>query len=90
MKLIKKFMFFATALAMLGTSASGLKADDGCYDYNQCCDTPCYVDTGCGYDQCCNTGTLAPAIALGAIAVVAIVAVAAQGSKHHHHHAHSH
>jgi hypothetical protein len=88
MKLVNKIMFFATAFAMLGTSA--LKADDCCYDYNACCATPC-CNTGCGYDQCCNTSNMAPAIALGAIAVVAIVAVCAQGSSHHHHHhAHAH
>lgn len=85
MKFVNKFMFLAASVAMLGTSASGLKADDCCYDQCQ----PCCVDTGCGYDQCCNTGSMAPALALGAIAVVAIVAVAAQGSSHHHHgHAH--
>lgn len=86
MKFLKKLAFLALAITTLGTSTSGLKADDCCYDNNPCC-----VDTsGCGYDQCCNTGSMAPAIALGAIAVVAIVAVAAQGSSSHHHHSHSH
>jgi len=87
MKFAKKFMSLATVLAMLGTSGSSLQAD--CVDV--CNPIPCCVeDAGCGYDQCCNSSSLAPAIALGAIAVVAIIAVAVQDPGGHHHHGHSH
>lgn len=41
---------------------------------------------GCGYQQCRQAPALAPAIALGAIAIAAIVAVAVQNSKHGHCH----
>jgi len=84
----KKMMVLATAFAMLGTSASNLQADfaDVCYDAAPCC----VEDTGCGYDQCCTSSSLAPAITLGAIAIVAIIAVAVQDPGGHHNHGHSH
>ena len=74
MKLKNKFIALATVLAMLGSSTSHLVAAD-------CADSSC-----CAYeDSCCGSTNLAPAIALGAIAIVAIVAVAVQESGHHHH-----
>lgn len=78
MKFAKRFMALAAVMAMLGTSASNIQADE------------CYADNGgCGYDECCRTSSLAPAIALGAIAIVAIVAVAVQNTSGHSHcHAH--
>ena len=90
MKFTKKIIALSSLMAMLGASTSSLQADP--YPYDACCEaTPCCVeDTGCGYDQCCNSSSLAPALALGAIAVVAIIAVAVQDSGGHHHHGHSH
>lgn len=78
MKLARKFMFLAATLAMLGTSASSLQADECCVD-----------NGGCGFDACCRSSSLAPAIALGTIAVIAIVAVAVQNTSGHSH-CHSH
>ncbi|HEV8051585.1 MAG TPA: hypothetical protein VGP47_03755 [Parachlamydiaceae bacterium] len=78
MNLAKKFMFLATAVTMLGTSGAGLTADDCCVD-----------NGGCGYDECCRSSSLAPAIALGTIAIIAIVAVAVQNTSGHSH-CHSH
>lgn len=84
MKIIKKLMCLLAATAMLSTSA-GLQADC-CAPVNDCC-----VDnTGCGYDACCESSCISPALVLGAIAVVAIIAVAASSSGGHHHHAHVH
>lgn len=45
----------------------------------------CADNGGCGYDECCRTSSLAPAIALGTIALVAIVAVAVQNTSGHSH-----
>jgi hypothetical protein len=59
------------------------------------CSTPsqaaefCIDNGGCGYDECCRTSSLAPAIALGTIALVAIIAVALQNTSGHSH-CHSH
>lgn len=78
MKLAKRLMFLAATLAMLGSSASSLKADECCVD-----------NGGCGFDQCCRSSSLAPAIALGTIAIIAIVAVAVQNTSGHSH-CHSH
>jgi len=88
MKISKKIILLSSIMAILGTSTPSLQADQ----YDACCEaTPCCVeDAGCGYDQCCNSSSLAPALALGAIAVVAIIAVAVQDSGGHHHHGHSH
>ncbi len=79
MKLKNKFIALATALAMFGASHNYVAADG-------CCPCP---SAGCGYDDCCGSPYLAPAIALGAIAVVAIVAVAVQDHGHHHNHGHN-
>lgn len=43
---------------------------------------------GCGYAECRKCPSLAPAVALGTIALVAIVAVAIQNQNHGHSHGH--
>lgn len=78
MRLTKKLMFLLTAIAMLGTSGTSLQADEYCVD-----------NGGCGYNDCCRSSSLAPAIALGTIALIAIVAVAVQNTSGHSH-CHSH
>lgn len=76
-------MVLATTLAMLSAPMSSLQAD--CAPVDNCC-----VDNGgCGYDACCRSSSLAPAIALGTIALIAIVAVAVQNTSGHSH-CHSH
>lgn len=74
MKLSKKFVALIAAAALFSATAGHA---DECY----------YDNGGCAYDDCCRTTSLAPAIALGAIALVAIIAVAVQntsGSSHSH------
>ena len=78
MKFTKKIIASAALLAMLGSSAGNLLADDYCVDNGGCC-----------YEDCCRSTSLAPAIALGTIAVIAIVAVAIQNTSGHSH-CHSH
>lgn len=41
---------------------------------------------GCGYEECRRAPCIAPAVALGAIALAAIIAVALQNSSCHHGH----
>lgn len=78
MKFAKKLIASAALMTMLSASGNTLNADEYCVD-----------NGGCGYDECCRTSSLAPAIALGAIAIVAIVAVAVQNTSGHAHcHAH--
>lgn len=78
MKLTKKIIGILALVAMFSSSTSQLVADEACVPVG-----------GCGYEECCRSSTLAPAIALGAIAVVAIVAVAVQNTSGHGH-CHSH
>lgn len=78
MKRIKKIISLTAMAAMLGSSAGNLSAQEYCID-----------NGGCGYDECCRTSSLAPAIALGTIALVAIIAVAVQNTSGHSH-CHSH
>jgi len=79
MKLSKRLIALATLMAMLGTS--GLHAQGEEF----------YVDNGGnGYDESFRSSSLAPAIALGTIALVAIIAVAVQNTSGHGHcHGHS-
>jgi hypothetical protein len=84
MKFARKLICLATILTMLGTSTSSLQADD-CAPVDNCC----VNNGGCGYDACCRSSSLAPAIALGTIALIAIVAVAVQNTSGHTH-CHSH
>lgn len=78
MKLVKKLFISLSLLTMLNTSLCSLSAEEYCAD-----------NGGCGYTDCCRTSSLAPAIALGVIAVAAIVAVAVQNTSGHAH-CHSH
>jgi len=78
MKMFKKLVVLATLTAMVGTSAHNLNAQEYVTDCG-----------GYGYEQCCRAPSLAPAIALGTIALVAIIAVAVQNT-HHHGHGHNH
>lgn len=80
MKMLKKLVAMATLVALIGTSAHNLFAQEFRTDAG-----------GYGYEQCRRVPSLAPAIALGTIALVAIIAVAVQNSSHHEHgHSHSH
>ena len=67
----------ATALVMLGSSANGYAQTQ----YQE------YAGGG-GYVESRSAPSLAPAIALGAIALVAIIAVAVQNSNTKHGHCH--
>lgn len=79
----KKWVAYAIFIAMIATSAQNLRAQDE-FEYNTDCG-------GYGYEQCRRVPSLAPAIALGTIALVAIIAVAVQNSSHHNHgHGHTH
>lgn len=72
MSLIKKLVALATLSAMLGMSGHPLEAVS-------------YVtDTGgYAYDESRAATNLAPAIALGTVAVVGVIALAVQNSHHH-------
>lgn len=80
MNMFKKLVVLATLAAMIGTSAHNLNAQE----YR--------TDTGgYGYESARRVPSLAPAIALGTIALVAIIAVAVQNTSHSSHgHSHSH
>lgn len=81
MKHIRIFIVLTMLLSFLATPSS-LKAAEYCAD-----------NGGCGYNDCCRTSSLAPAIALGTIALAAVVAVLVQntsGSAHCHSHKHHH
>lgn len=79
MKKLRKFVALATLAAMFASSG-GLNAQE----------EECAMDLGgCGYNESCECPSLAPAIALGVIAIVAIIAVAVQNRSHSgHSHAH--
>jgi hypothetical protein len=79
MKRLKNFIAATSILAMIGSSAQNLSAQEFCSDA-----------AGCGYEQCRSAPCLTPAIALGAIALVAIIAVAVQNTSNSHGHSHSH
>lgn len=83
MNIVKKIVSVVSLLAMLATSAHTLSADEIC---------PSNVTDagGYGYEQCRRVPSLAPAIALGTVALVAIIAVAVQNSSHHGHSSHFH
>lgn len=83
MKMVKKMIALASLMAMLGISAHSLSADEAC--------AVNVTDAGgFGYEQCRRVPSLAPAIALGTVALVAIIAVAVQNSSHHGHSSHVH
>jgi hypothetical protein len=74
MKGMKKIVAYLTLFGMCALSSSKGLAQEYCVD-----------NGGCGYDECCRTSSLAPAIALGTLALVAIVAVAIQNTTGHAH-----
>jgi hypothetical protein len=77
----KRFNFICihlTLIALLGVSARNLTAQEYLTDAG-----------GYGYEQSRRIPSLAPAIALGTVAIVAIVAVACQNNGHSSH-SHSH
>ena len=79
MKAFKKLIAVATAVAMVGLSSHSLEAQD-------------YFASntgGYGYAESRDAPSLAPAIALGTVALVAIIAVALQDS-HGGHGGHAH
>lgn len=78
MKIFKSMIVLLTLTALLGISARNLTAQEYQTDAG-----------GYGYEQSRRVPSLAPAIALGTIAIVAIVAVACQNNGHSSH-AHSH
>lgn len=78
MKLLKKLVALAAVTAVMGSSINTLNADQ------------CATISGCGYQECCASPCLTPAIALGAVAVVAIAAVALQNTHGHSNHSHVH
>lgn len=73
MKAYKKVMALVVAVAMMGST---LNAQDSTYT------------GGNGYQEYRTAPALAPAIALGAIALVAIIAVAVQNGNNDHGHCH--
>lgn len=78
MKALKKLIVSAVMAAMIVTT-SGANA------------APCYEQAGgCGYEECRRAPCIAPAVALGAIALAAIIAVAIQNSNCGHSHSNCH
>jgi len=78
MKSLRKLLALSLFFATLCSSSMNLQAEVSCID-----------NGGCAYEEACRTSSLAPAIALGAIALIAIIAVAVQntsGSSHCHSH----
>lgn len=75
MRGFKKFIGLALLLAMFSSTA-------GSADYY------CTDGGGYGYANCRRAPCIAPAIALGTIALIAIIAVAVQNSSHGHGHCH--
>lgn len=84
MSLLKKMITLTTLITIASLSPQRAEAD-------------AYVtDTGgYAYDECRACTNLAPAIALGTVAIVGIIAIAVQNSHGHHHghfdrHRHNH
>jgi hypothetical protein len=78
MKSLKSAAILVTLTALISISARNLTAQE----YQTDCG-------GYGYEQSRRVPSLAPAIALGTVAIVAIVAVACQNNGHSSH-AHAH
>lgn len=88
MKVFRKLASMAALIGMLGATQQNLIAQN-----RACLREPEYVTGagGYGYEQARRVPSLAPAIALGTIALVAIIAMALENSHHHgHSHSHSH
>lgn len=75
MKRMKTMVVFAMLMAMLGTSANNLNAQEF-YRSDA---------GGFGYNEGVRSTSLAPAIALGTIAIIAVIAVAVQNRSGHGH-----
>ena len=80
MKKFKKMIALATLMAVMASGATSVEAQD---EYRS-------DMGGYGYEESRRNPSLAPAIALGTIALVAIIAVAVQNSHGGHGHGHSH
>lgn len=79
MHITKRITYIISLMALLVMFMSTrIEAQESCVD-----------NGGCGYNECCRSTTLAPAIALGTILVVGMVAVAVQNTSGHGH-CHSH
>lgn len=79
MKKFKKMIALATLMAVMASGSSSIEAQEYRTDMG-----------GEGYSESRTSPSLAPAIALGTIALVAIIAVAVQNSHGGHGHSHSH
>jgi hypothetical protein len=75
MKMLKRFVASTAFVAMMFSSTHA-KAE--CYE----------TSGGSGYEECCRAPCLAPAVALGTIALIAIIAIAVQNSHNGHGHSH--
>ncbi len=87
MNFMKKLIGSAAVAAMIcSASVNAQPYAEGNYAPQDAC----YAESagGCGYQESCRSPYIAPAIALGTIALVAIIAVAVQNSHHGHGHAH--
>jgi hypothetical protein len=73
MNMLKKLIAVTAVTAMLGSTSN---ANAQVYQTGV---------GGCGYEECCTSPCIAPAVALGTIALIAIVAVAVQNSSHSGH-----
>ena len=72
----KKLIGYAAVIVMTATGTARLGASD--YTYTG----------GCCYQECRTAPSLAPGIALGAIALAAIIAIAVQNANNDHSHCH--
>ena len=77
MKRFNRLVALATVVAMFGLSSHSAEAQVYASDLG-----------GYGYAESRQSGALAPAIALGTIALIAIIAVALQDSHGGHSHSH--
>jgi hypothetical protein len=76
---LKKIVVLTSAFIMFSTSVNNAEAALYCTDAG-----------GCGYQACRTTPCLAPAIALGTVALAAMIAFIIQNSSGGSGHSHSH
>lgn len=94
MKSLKQLVASATVLAMICCATVNAQPYGNGPVYGNgpaVSQDACYAESlgGCGYQESCRSPYIAPAVALGTIALVAIIAVAVQNSSHSHGHAHN-
>lgn len=77
MKSLRKYIALLMAAAMMLVTVSKVEAAEYVTDCG-----------GCGYNECRKCPSIAPAVALGTIALVAIIAVALQNQSNSHSHNH--